>query len=814
MERLPVLPLGQLVVYPHVVLPLALTDPKAVQLIDEIIQGEKRLLLGVVKSMGGMEPPEGAVMNTLPHQLYDVGTLGTIVRMLKLGDGSVRVMVQGLDRARLKDVAQGEKWLMAECEPLQENLLEDSRTEALKRTVIAQFSRVIDIAPYLGAELHEVLAGITEAGKLADFIAANLDLALPAKAELLAIDDVTRRLERLGEFLMQELQVLEVGTQIQEKVKTRLDQNQREYVLREQLQVIRQELGEGEGDDELEDLAKRLEEAQLSAEAKKVSDRELKRLRQMSPQSAEYQVARTYLDVFAALPWSRVTQDRLDLKAAREILDRDHYDLKTIKERILEYLAVRTLNPAAKGSILCFVGPPGVGKTSLGQSIAEALGRKFTRVSLGGVRDEAEIRGHRRTYVGAIPGRIIHALQRCETRSPVLMLDEVDKMGADVRGDPTAALLEVLDPAQNSTFVDHYLEVPFDLSAVMFIATANSTMPIPDPLLDRMEQLTLVGYTPAEKLQIAKRYLMPRQLKETGLGKGGGGGANGERAHVADGALERLIGEYTREAGVRQLEREIQGVLRKAALEVVEGGAKTVRVSSKNLEKYAGQPKVQSEVAGRAPEIGVATGLAWTPVGGDIMFIEAIRMPGKGQITLTGQLGDVMKESAQAAWSLLRARASALGIPLDAFTQSDVHLHVPAGGVPKDGPSAGITIAAALASLLCRRPARHEVAMTGELTLRGRVLPIGGLKEKLTAAARAGVTSVLVPERNKNDLIDLPEEVRKLLDIKLVETIDDVLELALLDAPPAEERRSGGIRVVTTPPASPTPTPPPGQARR
>ena len=814
MERLPVLPLGQLVVYPHVVLPLALTDPKAVQLIDEIIQGEKRLLLGVVKSVGGIEPPEGAVMNTLPHQLYDVGTLGTIVRMLKLGDGSVRVMVQGLERARLKDVAQGEKWLMAEPEPLTENTLEDSRTEALKRTVIAQFSRVIDIAPYLGAELHEVLSGITEAGKLADFIAANLDLALPAKAELLAIDDVTRRLERLQEFLVQELQVLEVGTQIQEKVKTRLDQNQREYVLREQLQVIRQELGEGEGDDELEELGKRLDEAQLSAEAKKVADRELKRLRQMSPQSAEYQVARTYLDVFAALPWSRMTQDRLDLKTAREILDRDHYDLKTIKERILEYLAVRTLNPDAKGSILCFVGPPGVGKTSLGQSIAEALGRKFTRVSLGGVRDEAEIRGHRRTYVGAIPGRIIHALQRSETRSPVLMLDEVDKMGADVRGDPTAALLEVLDPAQNSTFVDHYLEVPFDLSGVMFIATANSTMPIPDPLLDRMEQLTLVGYTPSEKLQIAKRYLMPRQLKETGLGGDPG------RAHVGDGALERLIGEYTREAGVRQLEREIQGVLRKAALEVVEGGAKMVKVSSKNLEKYAGQPKVQSEVAGRAPEIGVATGLAWTPVGGDIMFIEAIRMPGKGQITLTGQLGDVMKESAQAAWSLLRARASALGIPLDAFTQSDVHLHVPAGGVPKDGPSAGITIAAALASLLCRRPARNDVAMTGELTLRGRVLPIGGLKEKLTAAARAGVTSVLVPARNKNDLIDLPEEVRKLLDIKLVETIDDVLELALLEVPQEErrgDRRSGGIRVVPTPsapPGPPAPPPPPGEARR
>jgi ATP-dependent Lon protease len=792
-ERLPVLPLGQLVVYPHVVLPLALTDPRAVQLIDEIIQGEKRLLLGVVRPAGGVEPPEGAVMATLPDQLYEVGTLGAVVRMIKLGDGSVRVMVQGLERARLLDIQQTERYLMAGCEPLAENLLEDARTEALKRTVIAQFSRVIDIAPYLGAELHEVLAGITEAGKLADFIAANLDLALPAKAELLAIDDVTRRLERLADFLAQELEVLEVGTQIQEKVKSRLEQNQREYVLREQLQVIRQELGEDTGDDELDELAHRLEQAELSPEATKVADRELKRLRQMSPQSAEYQVARTYLDVFATLPWTKVSQDRLDLKAAREILDRDHYDLKTVKERILEYLAVRTLNPEAKGSILCFVGPPGVGKTSLGQSIAEALGRKFTRVSLGGVRDEAEVRGHRRTYVGAIPGRILHALQRCETRNPVLMLDEVDKMGADVRGDPTSALLEVLDPAQNSTFVDHYLEVPFDLSGVMFIATANSLAPIPDPLLDRMEVLTLIGYTPAEKLQIARRYLLPRQLKETGLA---------ERGNVADGALERLIGEYTREAGVRQLEREIQGVLRKAALEVVEGKTAGVKISAKNLEKYAGQPKVQGEVAGRAPEVGVATGLAWTPVGGDIMFIEAIRMPGRGQITLTGQLGDVMKESAQAAWSLLRARAGSLGIPLESFTQTDVHLHVPAGAVPKDGPSAGITIAAALASLLCGRPSRHDLAMTGELTLRGRVLPIGGLKEKLTAAARAGVKTVLVPARNKSDLVDLPDEVQKLLDIKQVDTIDEVLELALLEADERTRLSAGGaVRISGARPA-------------
>ena len=777
MDRLPVLPLGRLVVYPHVVLPMALTDPSAVQLIDEVVQGNKRLLLGVVKPLGGTEPPEGAVMHARPDELYEVGTLSTVVRMLKLGDGSVRVMVQGLERARLQEITPAEHWLTAAYETFTDARPEDARTEALKRTVHAQFSRVIDIAPYLGEELHEVLVGITDAGKLADFVAANLDLALPAKAELLAIDDVNRRLERLAELLGQELQVLEVGSQIQEKVRTRLDQNQREYVLREQLRVIRQELGEEDADDELTELAHRLDAAGLHEEATKVAERELKRLRQMSPQSAEYHVARTYLEVIATLPWSRTSEDRLDLKAARDILDRDHYDLKTVKERILEYLAVRTLNPAARGGILCFVGPPGVGKTSLGQSIAEALGRRFTRVSLGGVRDEAEVRGHRRTYVGALPGRIIHALQRCETRNPLLMLDEVDKMGADVRGDPTAALLEVLDPAQNGTFVDHYLEVPFDLSGVMFIATANSLAPIPDPLLDRMEVLTLPGYTPGEKLAIAKRYLLPRQLKETGL--------HTERASIADGALERLIGEYTREAGVRQLEREIQGVLRKAALEVVEGRAVTIKITVKNLEKFAGQPKVQSEVAGREAEVGVATGLAWTPVGGDIMFIEAIQMPGKGLITLTGQLGDVMKESAQAAWSLLRARAGPLGIPLEAFTQTDVHLHLPAGAVPKDGPSAGIAIATALASLLCRRPSRHDVAMTGELTLRGRVLPIGGLKEKLTAAARAGVKTVLVPARNQSDIVEVPEEVKQLLQITPVETIDEVLDLALLEPRPA-----------------------------
>ena len=785
-DRLPVLPLGGLVVYPNVILPLALEDPKAVDLIDEVVQGDKRVLIGVVQPSDGLEVAEGAVMSARPDQLYDVGTLGSVVRMLKVTDGSVRVMVQGLERARLVDVQRGASWLEGAYETFPEEAVEDARTEALKRTVQAQFARVIDLAPYLGPELHEVLDGIAEPGKLADFVSANLDLALPAKAELLSLADVNRRLEKLVEYLAQELEVLEVGTQIQEKVKARLDRHQREYVLREQLQVIRQELGEDVTDDELDDLAHRLDEAGLSPEARKIGDRELKRLRQMQPQSAEYQVARTYLDVLATLPWGRVSADRLDLKTAREVLDRDHYDLKTVKERILEYLAVRTLNPSAKGSILCFVGPPGVGKTSLGQSIAEALGRKFTRVSLGGVRDEAEVRGHRRTYVGALPGRIIHALQRCETRNPVLMLDEVDKMGSDVRGDPTAALLEVLDPAQNSTFVDHYLEVPFDLSGVMFIATANSLAPMPDPLLDRMEVLSLPGYTPGEKLAIAKRYLLPRQLKEAGL--------QGERANLNDAALERLIAEYTREAGVRELERQVAAVLRKVALEVVERGAESIRVSVKNLSTYAGPPTVQSEVAGRAPEVGVATGLAWTPVGGDIMFVEAIQMPGRGQITLTGQLGDVMRESAHAAWSLLRARARSLGIAPEAFTQSDVHVHVPAGAVPKDGPSAGITIATALASQLCRRPARNEVAMTGELTLRGRVLPVGGLKEKLMAAARAGVKTVLIPARNKSEMEEVPDEVKQLLDIRMVETVDDVLGHALLEPEPAPPRAAKATR--------------------
>jgi ATP-dependent Lon protease len=771
-DRLPVLPLGRIVVYPHVVVPLSLDDPGAVAMIDEVVQGDQRLILGAVKAGADHEVPEGSLMEASPVELHPVGTLGAVVRMMKLPEGAVRVMVMGLDRVRLVDVAAGPPWLTALPVPVELTGLGTLRTEALKRNVLGQFTRVIDLAPHLGPELHGVVAGIDDPGKLADFVAANLDLRPEAKAELLCLADVTQRLDRLAGMIAEELEVLEVGSQIQDKVNARLDRHQREYVLREQLNVIREELGEAEAESEMDDLGRRLAAANLPAEARKAADRELKRLRSMSPQTAEYQVARTYLETMASLPWSRESEDRIDLEAARRILDRDHYDLKQVKERILEHLAVRRLNPEARGSILCFVGPPGVGKTSLGQSIAEALGRRFARVSLGGVQDEAAIRGHRRTYVGALPGRILQALARSETRNPLLMLDEVDKIGADPRGDPTAALLEVLDPAQNHAFADHYLEVPFDLSGVLFIATANSLAPMVGPLRDRMEVIVLPGYTPSEKLTIARRFLLPRQLKEAGL--------TNQRAGVTDGALERLIAEYTREAGVRQLEREIGGILRKVALRVVEGRARNVRVTPRTLEQFAGQPAFQSEVAGRAAEIGVATGLAWTPVGGEIIFIEAIQMPGRGQVTLTGQLGEVMRESAQAAWSLLRARAEALGIPPRAFAESDVHVHIPAGAVPKDGPSAGIVLAAALASLLCRRPVRHDVAMTGELTLRGRVLPVGGLREKVTAAVGAGMRTVLVPARNRGDLEDLPPDVKDVLKIRLVDTIDEVLELALL----------------------------------
>ncbi|HXY68326.1 MAG TPA: endopeptidase La [Gemmatimonadales bacterium] len=793
--RLPVLALSQTVVFPHVVVPIAVTSPATVGVIDRVVESHKRVLLGVVKATDSDLPP-GVVEDAPPGMVHEAGTLAAVVRLLKLGDGSLRMLVQGLERVRLTDLRADGEGLAAGFAVIPSTLGDALKAEALRRSVTAQMTRVIEMTS-LSAELQEVLAGISDAGKLADFVAANLDIAVEAKAELLATGDVTARLERLEALITQELQVLEVGTQISEKVKSRLDDHQREYVLREQLKAIQEELGEGGPPGETGDLLQKLEAAKPSEEALAAGRRELERLARMSPQSAEYQVSRTYVEVLAGLPWSVLTEDRLDIAHARAVLDRDHFDLEKVKDRIIEYLAVRFLNPDAKGSILCFVGPPGTGKTSVGQSIAEALGRKFARMALGGMRDEAEIRGHRRTYVGALPGRIIQLLQRAGSRNPVFMLDEVDKLGADFRGDPTSALLEVLDPAQNHAFVDHYVEVPFSLRDVMFIATANTLATVPPPLIDRMEVLELPGYTPREKLEIARRYLVPRQLAETGLA--------GRDVTVTDGALQCIVAEYTREAGVRQLEREIQHVLRQIVVDVVAGKAAAARVTKGAVRRRLGPPKVLPDVAGREPEVGVMTGLAWTPTGGDILFIEALRMPGKGAMIITGQLGDVMRESAEAAWSLVRAKAPALGVDAATFPATDVHLHVPAGAVPKDGPSAGVAIATALASLFAGRPVRPDVAATGELTLRGHVLPVGGIKEKLIAAERAGIRLVLVPARNAADVAEVPEEVRKKVEIRLVDSVDAVLDAALL--PPArpaarvEPRRPRGARPLARPEA-------------
>jgi ATP-dependent Lon protease len=792
--RLPVLALAQTVVFPHVVVPVAVASPRTVEVIDRIVESHKRLLLGVVKSVAGTDQLPGVLEGTAPESLHDAGTLVSVVRLLKLADGSLRMLVQGLERVRLLEVRAGADGLSARFETIPSVVGDPLKTEALRRSVTAQMVHVIEMTS-LSAELQEVLAGITDPGKLADFVAANLDIAVEAKAELLATGDVAARLERLAALINQELQVLEVGTQISEKVKSRLDEHQREYVLREQLKAIQEELGDDGPEGETGDLLKKLEDAKPSEEALAAGRREVERLGRMSPQSAEYQVSRTYVEVLAGLPWSALTEDRLDIAHAREVLDRDHFDLERVKARIIEYLAVRFLNPDAHGSILCFVGPPGTGKTSVGQSIAEALGRGFVRMALGGMRDEAEIRGHRRTYVGAMPGRIIQLLQRAASRNPVFMLDEVDKLGSDFRGDPTSALLEVLDPAQNHAFVDHYVEVPFSLRDVMFIATANTLATVPPPLIDRMEVLELPGYTPREKLEIARRFLVPRQLAETGLA--------GRDVAFTPGALVSIIAEYTREAGVRQLEREIQHVLRQIVVDVVSGKAAGGRVTTRTVRRRLGPPKVLPEVAGRVPEVGVMTGLAWTPTGGDILFIEALKMPGKGAITITGQLGDVMKESAEAAWSLVRAKASSLGVAPGAFQAVDVHLHVPAGAVPKDGPSAGVAIATALASLFSGRAVRPDVAATGELTLRGHVLPVGGIKEKLIAAERAGIRLVLAPARNAADVAEVPEEVRRKVEIRLVDTVDAVFDAALLPAvrPPAqaETRRGRGDRPLPRP---------------
>jgi ATP-dependent Lon protease len=785
---LPVLPLRETVPLPDTLTPLAVGQERSVQLVDDVLRGD-RLLVMVASRDPGIETPG-------PNQLYRVGVVGAIARMLKVPDGTIRILVQGGQRVRIDEWARETPYLVAKVSELPDiETANSAELEALTRNVRQTFSSIVESNPYLPEELQLAVANIDDPGALSHLIAGSLRLKPEEKQGLLEEADVARRLRRLVDILARELEVISIGSEIQSQVQSEIDKSQREFVLRQQLEAIRKELGEfDESAAEAGELREQLEAIALPEEVRRQTERELKRLEALPPQAAEHGVIRTYLEWIASLPWDKSTEDNLDLVHARAVLDEDHYDIEQVKERILEFLAVRKLLEASgvggresqsRGSILCFIGPPGVGKTSLGRSIARALGREFERISAGGVRDEAEIRGHRRTYIGAMPGTIIRALRDAGSNNPLFMIDEIDKMGADWRGDPSSAMLEVLDPEQNSTFRDHYLDVPFDLSNVMFITTGNTPDTIPGPLLDRMEVIQLAGYTEEEKLEIAKRYLVPRQIERNGLKK--------SWASFSDRALRAIIRDYTREAGVRGLEREIGTVCRKIAREVAEGNGrppKRASISEPRVRELLGKRRFYSEAKRRTRQAGVATGLAWTPVGGDVLFIEATAFPGKGRLTITGQLGDVMRESAQAALSYVRGHHTELapGLGDDWFAEHDVHVHVPAGAIPKDGPSAGITMATALASLITGRPVRDDVAMTGELTLTGQVLPIGGLKEKALAAQRNGITTVIAPAPNEADVDEIPEHLRRDLQFVFVDEIDQVLEVAL-EAPSSNGRR-------------------------
>lgn len=774
--HLPIFPLSGAVLFPQVLVPLILTEAPMIALIGQALGAGGQLALVTVRP--GRDPNE---QETGDSPFYDVGTLGVILQHSELPDGTVRLLIHGRGRLRVQGCArEGEHWF-AQAEPIAAPPEAGTRVQALHRIVLGQFLELIAALPQVGEELRELLVQIRDSGQLADFISAHLNLDFERKQELLEEASVERRLERLAAILGEEQKVLEYGTQIQQKLKDEVEKTQREFWLREQLRIIQQELGEAEEGDAVQ-LRQQIEAAGMPAPVREQADRELRRLEKTLPQAPDYHIIRSYLEWMAALPWSRESEQMIDLKRAREVLDRDHYDREEVKERVIEYLAVRKLNPELHGPILCFVGPPGVGKTSLGQSIADALGRTFTRISLGGIRDEAEIRGHRRTYIGALPGRILRALRQVGERNPVFVLDEIDKVGQDFRGDPAAALLEVLDPAQNHSFSDHYLEVPFDLSHITFVATANTLATVPAALQDRLEVIELPGYTTVEKAEIARRHLIPRQIEQAGLPAGA--------AAILDPALDHLIRGYTREAGVRELERQIARLLRKVALRraAAEGDPELVgpeEIGPDNLAEYAGKPRYEPELAGRRDEVGTATALAYSPEGGQILFIEAVTLPGAGEIRLTGHLGDVMKESAQAALSYVESHAAALGIGSESFANRDVHVHVPAGGIPKDGPSAGVALVVALASLFTGRAVRREVAMTGEVTLRGHVLPVGGTKEKFIAAAQAGIQTILLPRRNEADLDEVPPEMRERLRFILIDNVGEALTHALR---PGEDR--------------------------
>ena len=798
-EVLPVLPLKNTVIFPMTLQPLIVGQPRSIQLVDEVVVGDRLVALVALKNEGVEEP--------MPDDLYRMGTMAVIHRLAKAPDGTTRLIIQGLERVRLTEFTQVSPYMKARVQAAPEESEQGLEIEALTRNVGELFRRLVSLVSYLPEELAMAALSTDDPRQLVYMVATGVRMSLADAQEILEISGLRGKLQKLSVVLAREVEVLELGKKIQSEAQGEMEKAQREYLLREQLKAIRRELGEeDEQAVEVRELRAKIEAAGMPDEARQEALKELDRLAKMPTAAAEYSVIRTYLGWLTELPWQVATQDHLDIARARAVLDADHYDLEKIKDRILEYLAVRKLRQERgaqaaeeaeqtrdhirrerEGVILCFVGPPGTGKTSLGLSIARALGRRFVRQSLGGVRDEAEIRGFRRTYVGALPGRIIQAMRRVGSKNPVFMLDEVDKIGADFRGDPAAALLEVLDPEQNREFRDHYLDVPFDLSQVMFITTANVLDTIPAPLRDRMEILQLSGYTEEEKLHIAQQYLVPRQVRENSL--------RADEISFCEDALRRVIRDYTREAGVRNLEREIGTICRKVATRIAEGHQGAVEVTPELVAEYLGPARFFFEAAERTEVPGVATGLSWTPTGGDILFVEATRMPGSKGFTLTGQLGDVMRESAQAALSYVRANAQELGIDQGFFEHTDIHLHVPEGAIPKDGPSAGVTMATALASLLTGRPVRCQVGMTGEITLRGQVLPVGGIKEKVLAAKRAGLTTVVLPRRNQKDLEEIPAEVRDQMQFVLVDRIHEVFEAALSDAhqqcPAPEETRPG-----------------------
>ncbi|GAB5046349.1 endopeptidase La [Thermodesulfovibrio sp. TK110] len=762
-EQLPILAVRDIVIFPYMIIPLFVGRDISVKAVEHALNTNRLILLLTQKDFN-VEIPE-------PSDLYEIGTVCMIMRMLRLPDGRLKILVQGLSKAKAIEFSQFEGFYLAKIEKIEDIQLKEFTLEheALVRTVKEQLEKAISLGKNIPPDAMVIIENIDEPGRLADLIASNLGLKSSEAQQILEITDPFERLNKIREILNREIQLLTIQQKIKKEARDEIDKTQREYFLREQLKAIQKELGDiDEKAEEINEFRKKIEEAKMPEKVKEEAEKQLKRLERMHPDAAESAVIRTYLEWLTELPWSRSTEDRLDIKTAKEVLDKDHYDLEKVKERILEYLSVRKLKEKMKGPILCFIGPPGVGKTSLGRSIARALGREFVRISLGGVRDEAEIRGHRRTYVGALPGRIIQGIRQAGTNNPVFMLDEIDKLGMDFRGDPSSALLEVLDPEQNNSFVDHYLAVPFDLSNVMFICTGNIADTIPSALRDRMEIIYLSGYTEEEKLQIAKKYLIPKQLEEHGL--------NSSILKISDKAIRYIITHYTREAGVRNLEREIANLCRKVAKFIAEGKKKKFYITAEKVSKFLGAPKYLPEEELKKEEVGVATGLAWTEAGGDVIYVEATIMKGKGNLILTGQLGDVMKESAQAALSYVKSKAKELNIDEKLFSTMDLHIHVPAGAIPKDGPSAGITMASAIASVFTGKPLRKDVAMTGEITLRGRVLPIGGLKEKVLAAKRMGIKTVIIPKRNKKDLEELPKYVKEGMKFILTESMDQVLK--------------------------------------